>query len=99
VQVSRVDLDGRRIDFRMVKEPGAAWASPRGRTASAEPREPASPAELLAQTLNQDRAVKAKTKKARTGGLASGKASGRTKPARGLTKGFQATPGSKKRRR
>ena len=96
VQVSRVDLDGRRIDFRMVKEHGAAWTASRLRTAAAEPRDTASSAELLAQTLEQDRALKTKAKKARASGPASRKATGRVK---GLAKAHQAPAGSKRKRR
>lgn len=96
VQVSRVDLDGRRIDFRMVKEPGAAWSAARVRTAAPEPREPLSSVDLLTQTLDQDRVVKAQAKRARSTGPASRKAAGR---AKGPAKTYLSTAASKKKRR
>jgi ribonuclease R len=72
VQVSRVDLDGRRIDFRLVPESGEArllsralrdkqggGESPRSRSAP-----PASAVEALAQVQRQDRELKAGRRKA-----------------------------------
>lgn len=73
VQVSRVDLDGRRIDFRLVPESGearllsralrdkqgGAGEAPRRRSA-----EPASAVEALAQVQRQDRELKAGRRKA-----------------------------------
>lgn len=62
VQVSRVDLDARRIDFRLVREGGDERLLTRGR-ASTGPAVPAT--QTLAQTQTADRAVKAATKRAR----------------------------------
>ena len=67
VQVSRVDLDGRRIDFRMVREPASPWAGGRSRSAGSDLPETGSSVELLGAALAQDRAVKAKAVKARQG--------------------------------
>ena len=67
VQVSRVDLDGRRIDFRMVREAASPWAGSRSRSAGSDLQETGSSVELLGAALAQDRAVKAKAVKARQG--------------------------------
>jgi ribonuclease R len=62
VQVSRVDLDARRIDFRLVREGPDERLLARGRPAVGG----AAPAtQVLAETLAADRAVKAATKRAR----------------------------------
>ena len=80
VQVSRVDLDGRRIDFRMVKDPAPATrSSSRLRVASPEPREDESSVGLLAATLAQDRVVKATTRKSRAAVSTSLKSTDRVK--------------------
>ena len=63
VQVSRVDLDARRIDFRLVREGAGERLLARGRTAAAAGPAPATQA--LAQTQAADRAVKAAAKRAR----------------------------------
>jgi len=57
VQVSRVDLDGRRIDFRLVREGEAEGDKllPKGR---GERTKPSSAVEDLAQVTERDRAVK-----------------------------------------
>nr|WP_110399282.1 ribonuclease R [Sphaerotilus hippei] len=63
VQVSRVDLDGRKIDFRPVREPGmpVPTAAPRG----AAPRErPASAQQELATLQDSDREVRRSARKA-----------------------------------
>jgi ribonuclease R len=65
VQVSRVDLDGRRIDFRMVREPASPWAGGKSKSAALDPQETGSSVELLGAALAQDRVVKAKAVKAR----------------------------------
>ena len=67
VQVSRVDLDGRKIDFRLVREtdelrPPARQA--RDKTGQAVPRQPT---DKLAEVQRQDREVKASGKRARAG--------------------------------
>jgi ribonuclease R len=90
VQVSRVDLDGRKIDFRMVREGEDEAVQMRARR-----EKPSTPAGELAAVKEADRAVKAATKaKARggaahpvrtaksaarkSGGRASGKAAGKS---------------------
>ena len=74
VQVIRVDLDGRKIDFRMVRE-GEDPASPsrgkRERTSERAAERNAGAAAELAAVKETDRAVKAATK-ARKGGTSSG---------------------------
>ncbi|MDE2081790.1 MAG: ribonuclease R [Burkholderiales bacterium] len=62
VQVSRVDLDGRKIDFRMVREGEGDKLLARGE----RPR-PASAAAELAQVQESDRAVKARTRAVKSG--------------------------------
>lgn len=57
VQVSRVDLDGRKIDFRMVRDGEDDAAPPRTRR-----DKPASASDELAAVKETDRAVKAATK-------------------------------------
>jgi ribonuclease R len=57
VQVSRVDLDGRKIDFRMVREGEADKLLARGRPDRAE--RPANASEELNALREADRAVKA----------------------------------------
>ncbi len=72
VQVSRVDLDGRRIDFRLVPESGEARLLSRalrdkqGGAESSRSRsaQPASAVEALAQVQRQDRELKAGRRKA-----------------------------------
>ncbi|WP_425262003.1 ribonuclease R [Rubrivivax sp. RP6-9] len=63
VQVSRVDLDGRRIDFRMVREGEGDKLLARGRPERGERAEraerPASAVEELAAVREADRSVKA----------------------------------------
>ena len=71
VQVSRVDLDGRRIDFRMVREPASPWAGNRSRAVAPEAVESGSAVELLGGVLAQNRAVKSKAMKARKGRAAA----------------------------
>jgi ribonuclease R len=64
VQVSRVDLDGRKIDFRMLREGGdAAGSAPRKRDGAHD--KPLRGAETLASVKATDRSVKAATKAAR----------------------------------
>lgn len=68
VQVSRVDLDSRRIDFRLVREGEGERLLTRGRGGGAE--RDASPAAALREVQRQDRAARAGTRSARA---ASGK--------------------------
>lgn len=65
VQVSRVDLDGRKIDFRLVREGGPDRpAAQRGqRDKAASRRAPASAVEALETVKESDRAVKAAARK------------------------------------
>jgi len=68
VQVSRVDLDGRKIDFRLVRDgedaPRASSKPPRDK--SHQPKEaPTTAVEALEQTRRADRAVKAGGRKAK----------------------------------
>lgn len=58
VQVSRVDLDGRRIDFRPVREGGAEPAAPRGGRAARQ-----SPQQTLADVQAADRDVRRAARK------------------------------------
>jgi len=57
VQVSRVDLDSRKIDFRLVREETAVGNEPRARK-----RAPRSAQEELAVVKHQDRAVRRQTR-------------------------------------
>ncbi len=61
VQVSRVDLDGRKIDFRLVRDGEDALSVPRPRRDKS-----ATAAQELAAVKGADRAAKGATKKART---------------------------------
>ena len=63
VQVSRVDLDGRKIDFRLVRDGEDALAAPRPRRDKS-----ATAAQELAAVKGADRAAKTATKKARGAG-------------------------------
>jgi len=67
VQVSRVDLDGRKIDFRMVREPGEAALGTRVR----RERATAGAVEELAGIKDADRAVRKAAKRARVAGVAT----------------------------
>ncbi len=62
VQVSRVDLDGRKIDFRMVTEAETERPAPRGDRAR-----PANAAEELASVREADRLAKAVTRGFKSG--------------------------------
>jgi ribonuclease R len=63
VQVSRVDLDGRKIDFRIVHEAEAERLLARGR--KGEARSVSSAAEALAEVESRDRSVKRAGRKAK----------------------------------
>ena len=73
VQVIRVDLDARKIDFRMVREGQAEGLLERGRTGRTVPRE-GSAAEALADLRQRDR--EAKSRAVRSGGKGAGKTAG-----------------------
>jgi len=62
VQVIRVDLDGRKIDFRMVREGDDQALPPRGRRNEKVAEKAASAAEKLAGVKEKDRTVKAATR-------------------------------------
>lgn len=103
VQVSRVDLDGRRIDFRMVREGEGDRLLSRGRQA---PRgEPSSASEALAGVESADRAHKRAAKAAKASkGAAKGKRAtgGTTRASSSRTKattesGGKATDGASPR--
>ena len=79
VQVSRVDLDGRRIDFRLVREGEdealVGRAPPRGKAAG-------SATEVLKDVQSRDRNAKAARAKAVAGRPAAGKKTRSARPAR-----------------
>jgi ribonuclease R len=69
VQVSRVDLDGRKIDFRIVREAESERLLGRGRKAEPAQRGAApTAAEQLASVEAQDRQIKRAGRKPKTGG-------------------------------
>jgi ribonuclease R len=77
VQVSRVDLDGRKIDFRIVREAEGERLLSRGR--KTEPRAGvATAAEQLAAVESQDRDVKRAARKTKAGARAAKGAAGKT---------------------
>ena len=98
VQVSRVDLDGRRIDFRMVREgeperPAGRGGregrdSREGRDKGGERRAAASAVEELAAVQEADRSVKARTRKA----------AGKRSSSNGASRKSSATGKTRKRR-
>jgi ribonuclease R len=94
VQVSRVDLDGRKIDFRIVHEAEAERLLARGRRGESGSRS-VSAVDARSDVESQDRAVKRAARKSRAPGSSSkgaapgkrsGKSSGKT-PAKGASKG------------
>ncbi|MFM8769408.1 MAG: RNB domain-containing ribonuclease, partial [Rubrivivax sp.] len=98
VQVSRVDLDGRRIDFRMVREPASPWAGNRSRTVAPEGAESGSAVELLGATQAQDRAVKAKAVNARKGRVTADSAARKSGDRRAAGKSKTGQAGKRGRR-
>jgi ribonuclease R len=95
VQVSRVDLDGRRIDFRMVKDAAAAWSASRSRAPGAERPPSATSVEMLSATLAEDREIKSKARKAKAASSPPGKMAHRGK---GAGKPKSAASGKRARR-
>jgi ribonuclease R len=93
VQVSRVDLDGRRIDFRMVREGEDDATRLRARRERAPDRNE-SAAEELARVKSTDRAVKAVTKAKGRGGKSAHPVKAAKSTAR---KASSATRGAKRR--
>jgi ribonuclease R len=75
VQVSRVDLDGRKIDFRLVREGETdALVARKTVTGKSATGKPATPSDELQQVKGRDRAAKAARAKAVAGrGTAAGK--------------------------
>jgi len=67
VQVIRVDLDGRKIDFRMVREGEDPATAPRARRGEKAAEKHASAVAELASVKEADRAVKNATKARKTG--------------------------------
>jgi ribonuclease R len=67
VQVSRVDLDGRKIDFRLVREGEADGLALRARSDRAKAAAPTGAVEELAAVRAVDREVKAATRARRSG--------------------------------
>jgi ribonuclease R len=78
VQVSRVDLDGRKIDFRLVREGEEGAASPtRSRGRERNGAGASSPSAELAAVRAEDRSVRAATKGKARGGKSASKAAGK----------------------
>jgi ribonuclease R len=96
VQVSRVDLDGRKIDFRIVREAENERLLSRGRKPEGAQRGSApSAAEQLAAVETQDREIKRANRKLKTGSPAASHRPPAAKvPARGSSK-----PASKRSKR
>ena len=93
VQVSRVDLDGRKIDFRIVREGEAERLLARGeRARNGTASQGASAVAELAAVRETDRGVKAATRGLKSAGKALGKPGTKTGSAAG-------TPGSADPRR
>ncbi len=102
VQVSRVDLDGRKIDFRIVREAEGERLLGRGR-GKPEPsaRAPAgTAAEELAAVQTQDREIKRASRKTRSGGGGGGGGGGGAGQARPPAKaGARGKPPAKRSKR
>ncbi len=94
VQVSRVDLDGRRIDFRMVREGEDDATRLRARRERAHDKREAAGEELV-RVKATDRATKAATKAKARGG---GKAAHPVRAAKATTRKTSAAPRGAKRR-
>ncbi len=92
IQVSRVDLDGRKIDFRMVHEGGSDASLSRTRRDKPAAERNASAVAELAAVKGADRAVKAATKVLQSGRVAS-------KKGAGAKNAGHAAPGKASRRR
>ena len=79
VQVSRVDLDGRRIDFRLVRE--GESEKPAGKPERAERSRPTTASGELAAVQDADRIAKAATRAFKAGAkVAPGKSAGKGAP-------------------
>jgi ribonuclease R len=84
VQVSRVDLDGRRIDFRMVREGEGDRLIARAQRDKPSERRAATAVDELNAIKETDRGVKASARKAAS--KRSGSAAGRKSPAAGKSR-------------
>ncbi len=93
VQVSRVDLDGRKIDFRMVREGDDAVGGTRSRRDRQADKTAATSGEL-ASVLSADRSTKAATKSRRGSGSAKA-----ARPARAAKTASRKSSGDPARRR
>ena len=82
VQVSRVDLDGRKIDFRLVREGQDERLLAKGRDASPRRRASGTAVDELASVKDSDIAVKQATRR-RKAGQASGKRAPTARAGRG----------------
>ncbi len=98
VQVSRVDLDGRKIDFRIVREAEAEQRLlSRGRKGEGAQRgaaPTATAAEQLAAVDAQDRQIKRASRKTKAGG-----SSGAARPPASKTPSRGGKPASKRSKR
>jgi ribonuclease R len=94
VQVSRVDLDGRKIDFRLVRDGDDPALVPRGRRDRGSEKA-STAAQELAAVKEADRAVR-KASKARAGG-APPRAGRASKSAPGKGGGRSAAKSSSRR--
>ncbi len=92
VQVSRVDLDGRKIDFRMVREGEDEAVAQRSRRDKAN----ASAASELAAVKDTDRAVKAVTKKKAQKARAAGGAAHPVRAAKSAARKSGGKPSSRR---
>ena len=96
VQVSRVDLDGRKIDFRIVREAESERLLGRGRKGEGGQRGAApTAAEQLAVVEAQDRQIKRASRKTRAGGGGTGAA----RPPTAKTPSRGGKPASKRSKR
>lgn len=99
VQVSRVDLDGRKIDFRLVRdgeELRPASKPLRDKTGQAAPRKPTN---QLAEVQRQDREVKASGKRAKAGGSGRSAAAPQSPVAARKTAARKSSEAGKSRKR
>ena len=94
-RISRVDLDGRKIDFRIVREAESERLLGRGRKGEGAQRGAApTAAEQLAVVEAQDRQIKRASRKTRTGGGA-----GAARPPAAKTPSRGGKPASKRSKR
>jgi ribonuclease R len=94
VQVSRVDLDGRRIDFRMVREDEGERLPTRGRGAGVARAEEGSRRGRLAELEAEDRVHKRATKAAKSGKALKSPGKGATATRKTVAKAASQRPGA-----